>query len=66
MNVKDIVENYLQDNGYDGLCNTEQECGCRIDDLFACDSCPDKCQPGHIRLNEDGEDIMALGEDGDE
>lgn len=34
MTVKEIVIEYLKENGYDGLCNNS--CGCGIDDLFPC------------------------------
>jgi len=35
MTVKEIVEKYLRENGYDGLyC---EDCGCRLDDLIPCD-----------------------------
>ena len=44
MNVKEIVKKYLEDNGYDGLVG--DECGCRLDELFICDSLDD-CVPGH-------------------
>lgn len=34
MNVYGIVEKYLKDNGYDGLCT--DDCGCHLDDLMPC------------------------------
>jgi len=45
--VRDIIKQYLQENGYDGLAG--YECGCEISDLFPC-SCSDsmpECEPGH-------------------
>ena len=37
MNIKEIVEKYLKDNGYDGLCNSDFSCGCGLKDgLFPC------------------------------
>ena len=45
MNVKEIVKQYLEQNGYDGLAG--DDCGCLIDELFICDSCPDECVAGH-------------------
>jgi hypothetical protein len=46
MTVGEIVKKYLQDNGFDGLCS--YECGCELDDLFACggDNVFD-CSPGY-------------------
>lgn len=48
MKVKNIIIKYLKDNGYDGLCNPREGCGCLIKDLFFCiyDSCME-CQPGY-------------------
>jgi len=38
MEIKKIVEQYLRDHRYDGLCNVniDIECGCIIDDLMPC------------------------------
>jgi hypothetical protein len=63
MNVHQIVEKYLTDNGYDGLCLPEQECGCHISDLFPCGSDPSQCQPGH-RAAAEGGWIIIPGKDG--
>lgn len=43
--VIEIVKNYLEENGYDGLCN--QECGCLTGDLVPCDSDFSFCVPGY-------------------
>lgn len=45
--VKEIITTLLKENGYDGLVNTDLECGCTIDDggIFPCDSSPDECKP---------------------
>jgi len=48
MNVRKIVEKYLEENGHDGLAG--DQCGCLKDDLFMCDSCPNECVAGH-RVN---------------
>jgi len=47
MNCREIIDKYLRDNGFDGLYHEELECGCTIDRLMLCDSCPDQCQAGH-------------------
>ena len=36
MNCAEIVKQYLIQNGYDGLCEEEEECGCKLDNLFPC------------------------------
>jgi len=34
--VKDIVKQYLRNNGYDGLGHEDSECACDIDNLMWC------------------------------
>jgi len=47
MNIKQIVEERLRRDGYDGLCNVD--CGCKLSDLMSC-GCPFlDCRPGYIR-----------------
>jgi hypothetical protein len=46
MNVRVIVKKFLEENGYDGLCNDDL-CGCKLDDLFPCDCCGLDCEPGY-------------------
>ena len=47
MEVRDIVKNYIKDNGFDGLFNG-RECACSIDDLFPCGGeYINKCEPGY-------------------
>lgn len=61
MTVKEIVEKYLRDNGYEGLAG--DDCGCGLDDLAPCDNgFPSECVPayrvmcdGHPQTDEDGE-----------
>jgi hypothetical protein len=43
MTVREIIEAYLKEHGYDGLC--DDECGCSIDDLMEC--CSGFCEPGY-------------------
>lgn len=47
MTVKGIVQKYLKENGYDGLCNYEPMCGCVINDLMPCGEDCSSCTPGH-------------------
>ncbi|MDP2365057.1 MAG: hypothetical protein Q8M94_14970 [Ignavibacteria bacterium] len=44
MTVKEIIEKYLRENGYDGL--FYEECFCEIDDLFPCDEDGINCELG--------------------
>ncbi len=32
----DMVQEYLKKNGYDGLCEPNLECACKLDDLMPC------------------------------
>lgn len=46
MDVAEIVEEWLQKNGYTGLCT--EGCGCRLGDLFPCAGDGiEKCVPGY-------------------
>lgn len=47
MTVKEIVEKYLKDNGFDGLAS--EVCGCGVEDgLAPCDMCNIfECQPAY-------------------
>lgn len=40
-----ILKSYLKDNGFDGFCNPDTECGCGGDLLCWCDSIPFECRP---------------------
>ena len=47
MKVKEILQQWLKDNGYDGLfC---EYCGCERDDICPCDLSPNivDCEPGY-------------------
>jgi len=46
MNCKEIIKEYLVQNGFDGLHN-EAECGCELDDLIPCHENCSQCQPGY-------------------
>lgn len=37
--IKDIVELFLEENGYDGLCTHDPgHCSCTLEDLMPCDA----------------------------
>lgn len=42
-----IVCDYLVDHGYDGLCNTDEGCGCQLIDLVPCDCGSTECVPAY-------------------
>ena len=48
MNVKEIVAQYLNSNGYDGLCCSKIECGCTVNALFPCGNTDSDCVAGHL------------------
>ena len=45
--VEKILADYLRANGFDGLYNSDIECGCHVDDLAPCNSLWPHCQAGH-------------------
>jgi hypothetical protein len=53
MTVKQIIEQYLRDNGFDGLAG--DECGCMLRDLMPCE-CADfeRCVPGRLSAGATG------------
>jgi hypothetical protein len=53
MNVLQIIEKYLRENGYDGLCNVDYECGCSVDDLAPCCEYMNECEVAYkVKLNK--------------
>jgi len=61
MNVKHIVEQWLRQNGYDGLAGGC--CGCGVDDLFPCGMYCGDCLPAHLASDEE---ITNAGDDPEE
>jgi hypothetical protein len=58
MNANEIVEKYLKDNRYDGLCNQRLKCGCCVDNLFPCEANVSQCRAGHKLVNAAGEIVI--------
>ena len=56
MMVTGMVKEYLQQNGYDGLCNTDGECGCSLEDLAPCGEMSDACAAAYKCECEDCQD----------
>jgi len=57
MNAKEIIEEYLRANGFNGLWN--HECGCSDDFLMPCGGDFSQCKPGHTVRIEGGFDIIG-------
>ncbi len=47
MKIIELVKQHLKDNGYDGLCLMDGECGCLLDDLQPCGESFANCEPGY-------------------
>lgn len=54
MNVRQIIEKFLCENGHDGLFNADGECGCELSDLFPCGSPATECEAGYKVLCTEG------------
>lgn len=53
LTVADILKEWLKENGYDGLCNTE--CGCSIEDFAPCNLSEIlDCIPAYSSLTHEG------------
>ena len=67
MTVIEIVKKYLTENGYDGLYNSDSECGCTTKDVPLCEAC-DLCEAGYFQHHKaptgecDGVDCRCIGE----
>jgi hypothetical protein len=48
MNVREIVMDWLKEHGFDGLFNSDGECGCKRDDLCHCDEPSIYCKAGYL------------------
>lgn len=57
MTIKEIVEKYLTENGFDGLCHAYAACACRIGDLMPCDEPGVHCEAGHEGPGDPDEEI---------
>ncbi len=53
MNVRDILREWLEAHGYEGL--RHDECGCTVDDLMLCDEPCTTCEPGYRGSDPSGE-----------
>ena len=63
MNILEIVKDWLEQNGYDGLCDPEMPCGCMLNDLMPCGTCNVSllfCVAGH-RVDNEGSWLVFQG-----
>ena len=54
MRVIEIVKAHLVANGFDGLVQTDAECGCLCEDLAPCAGDFGACEPGYRGADEEG------------
>ena len=45
--IKEIIQEYLEKNGYDGLYCQDERCACLIGDLMPCGEPSPRCTPGY-------------------
>ena len=55
MEIRDIVKDWLEENGYTGLFHDSGECACKIDDLMPCDGPCLECEAGYVVSATDDE-----------
>ena len=55
MEVSEIVRKYLAENGFDGLWNPDEGCGCELADLAPCGEMESSCCAGYKRPCDCGE-----------
>jgi len=60
IDVKELMKNYLAENGYDGLYH-DCDCGCSIDDLAPCGHLCLDCTPGYRKDTPGGEFDFIIG-----
>ena len=67
MTVKEIIEKFLDEHGYDGLYNENGECACKRDDLMPCRHyCGDgqeSCCVGYLQPITDTDTYFKIGEE---
>jgi len=47
--IKEVIKQYLIENKYDGLCSSDYECACAVEDLFPCMEVRTDCFVGYKR-----------------
>lgn len=47
MRCIEVIKEYLEKNGFDGLYNNDNECGCELPDLAPCMNDISQCEVGY-------------------
>ena len=55
LDVEHIIIKYLSEVNANGLCHSDWECGCGIDNLFPCENPSGDCVPAVQRICDDKE-----------
>ena len=58
--VIEIVKAHLVVNGFDGLVQTDAECGCLLDDLQPCGGDFAACEPGYRGVGREDPECWAI------
>lgn len=62
LDIKNILEQWLKENGYDGL--YRESCGCQVGDLMPCDEPGADCKAGY-KVPCPGPEVCCAGGDCD-
>lgn len=64
MKVRDIISQYLESIGADGLCSPENECGCSRRDLVPCSGCDiENCVPAVREIAKEPGEFHEIGDE---
>jgi len=63
MTVDEIIIDYLEKNGFDGLGNGEHDCGCEIADFHPCGEIKGDCIPAYKHERSKCENCHGCGVD---
>lgn len=55
--ASEIVALWLQEHGYDGLYNEDDECGCGLGDFCPCENLANNCRAGYSRKTPEGSSV---------